>query len=151
MSPALRDGLEEVVQSYDYGRGPSVTKESPQSIEERAYTIMLLGMIGDPVNRIRGVPCGDTEIQPFVPEQFNRTLNELVWPLFSRLDAPVHEVTGFTTMRGGEKSCIDNVPSERHVCTERPMVSQDRVCRTRKSFAWDLNPWLDPDATVSCI
>ena len=107
--------------------------------------------MGDPVNRIRGNLCSDIELQPFVEEQFNRNLNELVWPLFSRLDAPAREVTGLTTMKGGEKSCVDNIPSERHVCTERSMASRGLVMSTRKSFAWDLNSQLDNAATVRNI
>ena len=51
-------------------------------------------------------------------------------------------------MDGIEKSCADNVPPESHLATEHHLRSSKRVTRTRPSYAWDLNPDLEPDATV---
>ena len=55
-------------------------------------------------------------------------------------------------MSGNEASCVDNVPSEEYLASEhQPRKSTNMVSRTRQSYTWDMNPELDPDATVYVI
>lgn len=120
----------------------------PTVTVERPYKLIKRKPMGDPTNRVRGVPVTSIPAFQVIDSAKYKQIRDLVNPPWGQVDAPEWIKDDFVTPEGNERSCLNNDPPEHLGCDQREYDDPSYVTRSPHSYTWNQNPDLDPDSSV---